>query len=115
MRQRELRQRQARQIGTAQLEEARTEAKEATFDSDVAEIDEGEQEAPRGTPRKSGRAGDLAERQRAVRLVEGLNHRQPALQRLDEVGLPVGETGLRCRGRFVTSCRPSSARDSAGW
>ena len=67
---------------------------------DVAQALEREQEATRGRARQPRRAGDVAERLR-LGAAEGADHRQAALQRLDE--LPVA------RRRFAHPSPASAA------
>ena len=91
MRQRDLGEPQARQVGAAELEDLGAEPELAAVDADVAEVDEGEQEAAGGGAGEAGRAGHVAERQRRVVGVEGADHGQTPLQRLHEIRLPIGQ------------------------
>ena len=108
MRQRDLRQGEAGEIGAAELEHLGAEAELAAVDADVAEVDEGEQEAAGGGAGEAGGAGHVAERQRRVVGVEGADHGQPALQRLHEIRLPIGRSaaaGARVRRASASQSR----------
>ena len=81
----DLGQAQARQVRVAEVEHARGEREQAAVGADVAEVGEREQEAARGGAREAGAAGDVGERQLRVVGAERADHREAALQRLDEV------------------------------
>ena len=90
VRTRERGQRQAREVRPAELEHARAEAEQTRVGAHVAEIDERQHEAARGGGREIRRLRDVAQRERGVLGIEGADHREPALQRLDEAGIPLG-------------------------
>ena len=81
----DLGQAQARQVRVAELEHARREREVLAVAAHVAEVDQREQEAPRGRAREVRAAGDVGERQLRVVGAERADDRQAALERLDEV------------------------------
>ncbi len=83
-----------RKVGAAELEDLGAEPELAAVDADVAEVDEGEQEAACGGAGEPGRAGHVAERQGRIVGIEGTDHGQAPLQRLHEIRLPIGQPHL---------------------
>ena len=81
----DLGQAQARQVRVAELEHARGERELLAVGAHVAEVGEREQEAARGGAGEAGAAGDVGERELGVLGAERADHREPALERLDEV------------------------------
>ena len=84
----DLGQRQAGQVRVAELEHARREREVLAVGAHVAEVGQREQEAAGGGAGEAGAAGDVGQRQLGVVGAEGADHRQPALERLDEVLTP---------------------------
>ena len=74
-----------RQVRVAELEHARGERELLAVGADVAEVGEREQEAARGGAGEAGAAGDVGQRELGVLGAERADHREPALERLDEV------------------------------
>ena len=102
----DLGQRQAGQERVAELEHARGERELPPVGAHVAEVGEREQEAPRGGAREPGRARDVAERERRRVGAERADDREPALQRLHEVG---GTAGCSSRTSSSLIALPGSA------
>ena len=87
----DLGQRDAREVGVAQLEHPRAEREAAVVCMHVAEIREREQKAPRRGPCQPGLGCHLGERELGPLGAEGADYPQPAVERLDVVrGTPFG-------------------------
>ena len=87
-----LRQRQPGQVGIAELEHPRPQRELPAVVADVTELDQGQQEPARRRPGQARRLGDLAQAQPLSVRPERPDHRQPAVQRLDEVTVPCGRS-----------------------
>ena len=119
MRQRDLRDAQAGQKGSAELEDLGAETELAALDTDVAEVDEGEQEPAGCCASEPGRTCHVTQGQGGMIGVERANHRQPTLQRLHEIRLTIDETCLRnghpaAPGLAASSRRSASSSSSEG-
>ena len=76
---------QAGQVRVTQLEHPRAQREAPVGEVHVAELDERQQEPARCRARETRCPRHIAERELAVLGVERTDHRQPALERLDEV------------------------------
>ncbi|GGJ45484.1 hypothetical protein GCM10010121_065900 [Streptomyces brasiliensis] len=86
---RDLRQRQAREVGVAEFQDAWAEPEQTAVRANVSEVGQGQQEAAgRGAGEVAG-AGDLTEGQFGVIGVEGADDGQAAFEGPDEVGLTI--------------------------
>jgi hypothetical protein len=100
----ELRERQARQVREAELEDARAQGEPRPVEAHVAELHEREEEAPCGRAGETGLARDLAERELAVLAVEGADDRQAPREGLHVVAARaqgVGRLGRRVLGGWL--------------
>ena len=79
---------QARQVGVAELQHARAQRELPAVIAHIAELHQRQQEPSSRRPGQPGRPGDLAEAQPFPVRAEGPDHRQPAIQGLDEVTVP---------------------------
>ena len=68
---------EAREVRAPELEHPRAQLEEPCVHADVAQVDEREEESPRGRARKAGRGGDLAQRQRPALAVERADDGEP--------------------------------------
>jgi hypothetical protein len=101
VRERDLGERQRREVRVAQLEHPRRQLVVAPVRRDVAQVDEREEEAAGRRAGQAGRRGDLRDRQGRRLGGEDPDDREAALERLDEVaGAPGGALLWRrvCRG-----------------
>ena len=97
----------------AELQHSRRQRKATILDPHVAELDEREQKAPRRGTCEARGARDLAQRQRRVVCIEGADHRQATLERLDEIRLARlhdRKHALRRLGHLLPAFVSSSSR-----
>ena len=91
----------AGEVRVAQLQHPGAQREVAAVASDVAQLHERQQEPPGRGPGEAGGPGHLRQRQPGMLGVERADHRQPPVQRLDEVA------ALRPTGRPAV---PASVR-----
>ncbi len=105
----------ARQVGVPELQHTGASENSRPFDRDVPELDEREQEPPRGGAGEPGLASHLAQGEPRAFGTERADHGEAAFERLDEVAaLARGALGaLRClpgRSRLLLRGRRPDGR-----